>query len=205
MELMLQWRGPIGPGLFPESGDELAALSAPGIYLRIKRYDGGDTAPRTVSYVGQSKQLIVRFDQHLRDILTFSSLLRDDTGTIALGRDSANRFQAYNAIGDVMALVTAEAARLRFYWAFCEDGFDVAYLNLIEGALKSRLESRAGHGDAFACENRQGIGDGAFDEDIVVFNVFDALDAGDATMLGDLVGTDPIHLTVPLAELHHVE
>lgn len=205
MELMLQWQGPTGPGLFPESGDEIAALSAPGIYLRIKRYDCGDAAPRTVSYVGQSKQLIVRFDQHLRDIMTFSSALRDDSGAIALGRDGANRFQAYNAIEDVMALVTAEAVRLRFYWALCEDGFDVAYLNLIERALKARLESQAGRGDDFACENRQGIGEGAFDEDIVVIHSYETLDAGDSALLADLLGTDPIHLTVPLAELHHVE
>jgi len=67
MELTLCWQGPIGPGLFPEAGDDLAALAVSGIYLRVKRYDDD----RTVSYVGQSKQLIVRFDQHLRDILTF--------------------------------------------------------------------------------------------------------------------------------------
>ena len=201
MELSLRWQGPIGPGLFPTSGDGLAALAAPGVYLRVKRYDEG----RTVSYVGQSKQLIVRFDQHLRDILTFSSALRDQTGAIALARHSANRYQAYNDLEAVMALVTAEAARLRFYWAACEDGFDAAYLSLIEGALKARLEDKVAGGDAFACENKQGIGEPSFDEDIVVAHAFDALENSDAVLLGDLIGTDPIHLTVPLAELGHVE
>ena len=201
MELTLRWQGPIGPGLFPETGDELAGLAAPGVYLRVKRYDDG----RTVSYVGQSKQLIVRFDQHLRDILTFSSALRDQTGAIALARHSANRYQAYNDLEAVMALVTAEAARLRFYWAACEDGFDAAYLSLIEGALKARLEDKVAGGNAFACENKQGIGEPSFDEDIVVAHAFDALENSDAVLLGDLIGTDPIHLTVPLAELGHVE
>jgi hypothetical protein len=198
MDLILQWQGPVGPGLFPTSGDDLAV---PGVYLRVKQYED----ERTVSYVGQSKQLIVRFDQHLRDILTFSSALRDQTGAIALARHSANRYQAYNDLEAVMALVTAEAARLRFYWAACEDGFDAAYLSLIEGALKARLEDKVAGGDAFACENKQGIGEPSFDEDIVVAHAFDALENSDAVLLGDLIGTDPIHLTVPLAELDHVE
>ena len=205
MKLTLQWRGPIGPGLFPEAGDALAALAAPGIYLRIKQYEGAGGDARRVSYVGQSKQLIVRFDQHIRDILTFSSALRDQTGEVALARDGASRYQAYNALEDVMALVTAEAARLRFYWAACEDGFDVAYLNLIEGALKARLEGQVAGGGAFACENKQGIADGALEEDIVISHVFDDLEAADAALLTDLMAADPIHLTVPLAEFDYAE
>ena len=201
MELTLRWQGPVGPGLFPEAGDDLASLAIPGVYLRVKRYDD----ERTVSYVGQSTQLIVRFDQHLRDILTISSALRDHTGAIALARDGANRYRAYNALEAVMALVTAEAARLRFYWAACEDGFDAAYLSLIEGALKARLEEQVAGGEAFACDNKQGIGEAAFDEDIVVSHAFDALETADAALLDDLLGTDPIHLTVPLAEIDHVQ
>jgi hypothetical protein len=205
MDLTLRWQGPIGPGLFPETGDELAALATPGVYLRIKQYDGEDATARTVSYVGQSRQLIVRFDQHLRDILTFSSALRDQTGAVVLARDGANRYQAYNGLKTVMALVAAEAARLRFYWAACEDGFDEAYLSLVEGALKTRLEDKVAGGDAFACENRQGIVERGFDEDIVIAHAFDALEASHAALLGDLLGGDPIHLTVPLAEFGHVE
>jgi hypothetical protein len=201
MELMLRWQGPTGPGLFPEAGDALAELAVPGVYLRIKQYEEG----RTVSYVGQSKQLIVRFDQHLRDILTFSSALRDQTGAVALARDGASRYQAYNALESVLALAAAEAARLRFYWAACADGFDAAYLSLVEGALKAQLEAQVAGGAAFACDNRQGIGEGAFDEDIVIVHAFDALDDADAALLGGLLGDDPIHLTVPAAEFGHVE
>jgi len=205
MNLTLRWQGPVGAGLFPEKGDEVSALAEPGVYLRIKHYDAADTEARTVAYVGQSKQLIVRFDQHLRDILTFSSALRDDTGAVALARDGVSRYQAYNALGPVMALVAAEAARLRFYWATCEDGFDMAFLGLIEGALKTRLESQVLESNAFACENIQGIGEGDFDEDIVICHEFDALRAADSALLGSLLGDDPIHLTVPLADFDHVE
>lgn len=201
MELTLQWRGPVGPGLFPPSDNDLAALATPGVYLRLKQYEGG----RTISYVGQSTRLIVRFDQHLRDILTFSAALRDHTGAIALARDGTSRYQAYNALDDVMALVSAEAARLRFYWATCEEGFDEAYLGLVEGALKERLEARVAGGGIFGCENKQGIGEAAFDEDIIIVQAFDELAADDATLLAGLVGTDPIHLMVPLAEFDHVE
>jgi len=104
-----------------------------------------------------------------------------------------------------MTLVSDEAARLRFYWAFCEDGFDEPYLNLVEGALKARLETRVAVGDAFACENKQGIGEGEFNEDIIVTRVFDNLEPADATLLGDLIGNDPIYLSVPLPEFDLVE
>ena len=205
MDLTLYWRGPVGPGTFPEEGDALAALAEAGVYLRIKQYTDTGASPRTVSYVGQSKQLIVRFDQHLRDILTFSSALRDSTGSVVLARDGANRYQAYNALDSVMSLVAAEAARLRFYWAACEDGFDAAYLNLIEGALKKRLERQSSGDGSLDCENIQGIGSEDFDEEIVVTHAFDALEADHEAFLHGLLGSEPLRLTVPLTEFDHVE
>ena len=114
-----------------------------------------------------------------------------------------NRYQAYNELEDVMALVTAEAARLRFYWAACEDGFDAAYLSLIEGALKDRLEAQVAGGEAFACDNKQGIGEMEFAEDIVVHHEFDTLEPAHAALLGDLMGADPIHLAVPFTEFDY--
>ena len=121
MQLTLVWRGPVGPGQFPEDGDGLAALAAPGVYLRIKRYDGG----RTVSYVGQSTRLVVRFDRHLRDILTFTAALRDDAGAVAPGRfspspsrgegrgggDTARSFRADIRRLDTVDRPTTESAR----------------------------------------------------------------------------------------------
>ena len=194
----------MGPGSFPSTGDGLAALAVAGVYLRIKQYDGQDGDTRTVSYVGQSTRLIVRFDQHLRDILTFSSALRDDSGAVALARDGANRFEAYNALEDVLKLVAADAARLRFYWAACEDGFDAAYLSLVEGALKNRLEDKLAGGEMLACENKQGISGAGFDEDLVIAHHFGELKTTDAALLTDLLGAEPIRLAVPSAEFDHV-
>lgn len=202
MELTLRWQGPTGPGLFPEAGDDLAALAIPGVYLRVKRY--GDE--RTVSYVGQSKQLIVRFDQHLRDILTFSAALRDDTGTVVLGREDSSRYGVYNTLDTVMPTVAAEAARLRFYWAACEDGFDDDYMTLIEGALKTRLEEQViGNETSFHVENRQGISEPDFDDDILIVHDFNELAAPDRDILIHILGSDSIRLPVRIAELGYAE
>lgn len=202
MELILRWQGPTGPGLFPQGGDDLAALAIPGVYLRVKRYDGG----RTVSYVGQSKQLIIRFDQHLRDMLTFSAALRDDSGAVVLGRDGVSRYGVYNALDEVLPLVAAETSRLRFYWAACEDGFDEDYMTLVEGALKSRLEEYvAGDGGSFDVENRQGIAEPDFDDDILIIHEFGGLPAAEQTVLTAILGSDPIRVPVRIAELGHAE
>lgn len=200
MDLTLRWQGPLGPGLFPEAGDDLAALAIPGVYLRVKRYEDA----RIVSYVGQSKQLIIRFDQHLRDILTFSAALRDETGVVVLGREGASRYGVYNALDDVMPLVAAEASRLRFFWAACEDGFDEDYMTLIEGALKTRLEERMiGNEAAFDVENRQGITEPDFDDDIIISHAFDDLSPEDRAVLTEILGAGPIRLTVRIVELGH--
>jgi hypothetical protein len=200
MELLLRWRGPVGPGRFPGSEAALEAIAGAGVYLRVKRYAGG----RTVSYVGQSRRLLGRFDQHIRDILTFSSALRDDAGTVALARAAVSRLAAYNALDDVLPLVAAEARRLRFYWASCADGFDEAYLTLAEGALKGRLEDAAAGAEAgLLCENRQGIAEADFDDDIVIVHDFDALDGTDRALLVEITGGDAIRLPARLAELGH--
>ena len=200
MQFTLRWRGPMGPGLFPEAGDDLAALAIPGVYLRVKRYEEA----RTVSYVGQSKQLIIRFDQHLRDILTFSAALRDGTGAVVLGREGASRYGVYNALDSVMPLVAAEAARLQFYWAACEDGFDEEYMTLVEGALKTRLEERViGNEAILDVENRQGITEPAFDDDMVINHEFDDISVEDRSVLTDILGADPIRLTVRMEEFGH--
>lgn len=198
MNLTLRWRGPVGPGSFPEAGDDLAALAVPGVYLRLKGYDGG----RTVSYVGQSRQLIVRFDQHLRDILTFSAALRDETGKVVLGRDGVGRYNIYNALDRVMPLVAAEAQRLRFYWAACSDEFGEECLTLVEGALKARLEGRLADGaSSLDVENRQGIAEPDIEENIVIENQFSDLEHDDRDTLADLLGTDPLCISIDISEI----
>lgn len=197
MEFNLHWRGPIGPGKFPATDDEVAALAVPGVYLRIKRYRGD----RTVSYVGQSTQLIARFDQHLRDLLTFSSVLRDGEGAIVLTRNGISRYQAYNKLDEVLRLVTAETRRLIFFWVAAEDGFEEAYLTLIESALKDRLESKVALSMGLVCENIQGFSEAIVDEEIIIHQDFSVLDPEDAALVSRLVGSDPIRVAVPISEI----
>ena len=199
MRLTLCWQGPVGPGCFPEDQDALVRMSGPGVYLRLKRYGGG----RTVRYVGQSVRLLSRFDQHLRDVLTFSAALRDDAGDIALARDAAHRVAAYNALDRVLALAAAEAGRMRFFYALAEDGFDSDWLGVIEGALKARLEARLT--DAGLGENVQPIPLAGFDEDLAIDSDFSALDAAGRALLEEVIGTDEIRLAADSRELGHAE
>lgn len=200
MELDLCWQGPVGPGLFPEDRDALQALSVPGVYLRLKQYAGD----RHVAYVGQSRNLLTRFDQHLRDILTFSVSLRDGAGNIVLARDGGNRPLAYNDLDTVLGAVRAEAARMRFIYALCSDGFDEEYLSLVEGTLKSRLEERLG-GAFLSVENQQGISRPDFGDDIVLTSDFTGLTPDWSTVLNEILGEEPVRIASKCAGLAHAE
>jgi len=199
VRLTLCWRGPVGPGCFPEDEDALARLAGAGVYLRIKSYDGG----RTVRYVGRSVRLLSRFDQHLRDVLTFSSALRDDAGHVALARDAVHRVVAYNALEDVLALVAAEARRMRFFYALAEEGFDADWLGVVEGALKARIETRLD--DTALGENVQPIPLSGFDEDFAIESDLSALDAAGRDLLGAIIGAEDIRLPTSSLELGHAE
>ena len=90
--MALLWQGPIGAGHFPDDAVALEALMAPGVYLRLKRYAGG----HSVSYVGQSKNVLNRIDQHLTAMLSLQMPLRDDRGRLAFSGDLGSRLAAYN-------------------------------------------------------------------------------------------------------------
>ncbi len=140
MDIILTWTGPVGPGRFPDDPETLEAMQAPGVYLRVKVYDGD----RVVGYVGQSQNVLSRIDQHLTGLLSLQQTLRDATGRIVARGDFADRLSAYDDIGPAMALAAADAARMRFYVAFCGEAFEADRLNLVEGALKDRMEEIAG-------------------------------------------------------------
>ena len=72
MDLTLNWRGPIGAGNFPIKTDLIEELNESGIYLRIKTYKN----ERNVVYIGQSRKLLSRFEQHIRNVLSFKQMLR---------------------------------------------------------------------------------------------------------------------------------
>jgi hypothetical protein len=197
LHLALNWSGPVGPGAFPADPLGLEALAQPGVYLRVKRYDRG----RVVGYVGQSRNVLVRIDQHLTQALGLLYPVRDARGTLRSRGDLAARLAAYNDIATAARLAAEDAARTRFYIARCGDEFDPDHLSLVEGALKRRMESRiAAVPDAFALENLQGI---VLPEDaveIVIEIVLDALAPSDRETVAGLFGEEPIEIAALLAE-----
>lgn len=183
MDLTLCWRGPMGAGLFPEDIDGRAEMEMPGVYLRVKSYQGG----RLIGYVGQSKNLLQRFEQHLTQMLSFNAVIRDDTG---LPVGAPDRLALFNALDEAGPLAFAEARRTRFYYALAENGYDVDYLTLLEALLKAEADRNLDG----ACENIQAIAVGAFDHDITVTHDFSMLDGDAAAMVRTIVGADPIHV-----------
>lgn len=185
MRLTLAWSGPIGAGLFPDDPVALEAMFAPGVYLRVKSYERG----RTVSYVGQSRNLMARMDQHLTGLLGLQHVLRDAAGEVRMRGDFDARLRCYGDIVEAARLAAEEAGRMRFYWAPCDDSFHVEHLGVVEASLKERLELMAASADgAGANENRQGVPVGALDEPVFIESDFGALGAADAELLTRLIG-----------------
>ncbi|MGE0744935.1 MAG: hypothetical protein AB7K86_06785 [Rhodospirillales bacterium] len=191
MRLTLVWQGPVGAGSFPDDPEGFAALMVPAVYLRVKAYRGG----RTVSYVGQSRTLLARIDQHIGQMLALAAPLRDDDGRPAYGADPVERLSGLNRGGALPALAAAEALRMRFYFAACGDDFPEDCLSLAEAALKDRLEAEAGrHAGLVMVENRMRIPFAALDAPLEIASTLDALAAGDAAVVAALIGDAPIRL-----------
>ncbi len=151
MRLHLAWRGPLGPGAFPVDDAALEALDEPGVYLRVKRYDND----RLVAYVGQSRHLLARIDQHLVNTLGLAYPLRDAAGRPVFRGDFRERAHGYNALAEAAALALAEASRTRFYYALCDADFELEYLNAVEHLLMTRVAARITCSEArLAGENR---------------------------------------------------
>ncbi len=191
MRLRLRWQGPIGAGNFPAEPGALEGLTAPGVYLRVKRYDGG----RSVSYVGQSKNVLNRIDQHLTAMLALQTPLRDARGRPAFPGDAGARLAAYNDLEPAALLAAREAMRTAFLVAWCDEDFTPDRLNLVEGALKERLEARVAAGAGLAaCENIQGVPADPFADVLSLEQDPSALAAEDAALLAQALGNRPIVL-----------
>lgn len=202
MELTLAWRGPVGAGLFPDREGELEALRNPGVYLRVKSYADG----RTVSYVGQSRNVLTRIDQHLTAMLSLQTPLRDERGRQVFAGDAGARFRAYNDLAAAAEAAAAEILRTRFYVALCEDAFAAEHLDLVEGMLKTRLESRVASGAGVsACENIQGIPEDPFADIARIVQDTAALSPADADIVSRALGAGSIRVDAALVGAGHAE
>ena len=191
MRLTLAWRGPVGAGLFPDDEAGLDALRGPGVYLRMKLYAGG----RTVSYVGQSRALLTRIDQHLTAMLGLQTPLRDGRGRTVFAGDAGARLAAYGDLARASAAAAGEAMRTRFYVALCDEDFAPERLDLVEGALKARLEARIAAGVGLAaCENVQGVPEDPFADIALIVQETAALAPDDAGLIARALGTDPMRI-----------
>jgi hypothetical protein len=204
VNIVLNWRGSIALGNFPTDTTELEEIDAPGVYLRLKSYDGG----RSVQYVGQSKSVLMRIDQHITALLSLQYPLRNAKGD-RIGRgDFTDRIKAYNDIEKTMALVAADAARMRFFFAPCDDdsGFLPEHLNLVEGALKTRLEQYAAQLSGLASvENIQGVPASDFDGTIAIESTFDLLQGEDHAIVSTIIGDQPMGIPEAALGLGHAE
>ena len=202
MELRLFWQGPVGAGLFPDDEAALEALRGPGVYLRMKSYRRG----RTVSYVGQSRNLLTRIDQHLTAMLSLQTPLRDDSARTIFAGDAGARLAAYNDIEAAAGAAAAEVLRTRFYFAICGEDFAPERLDLVEGALKGRLEHRVASGAGLsACENVQGIPRDPFADIAEIVQDTTALEPEDAGLIARALGTEPIPVDAALVGAGHAE
>jgi hypothetical protein len=185
MSVDLTWEGPLGPGAFPEDDPLLfERLCEAGVYLRVKIYDGG----RIVAYAGQSVSLLARFDQHLCAMLSLAAPLRDSSGRVAFSGDAGARIRAYDNIREAVALAAEDAARVRFWYALCDDRFHREHLNLVEGLLQRRLAKRIAE-----VENAKAA-PGTVPEDVpdVWRNDLSGLDGAGRSLLRGLLGDEPM-------------
>ena len=195
MSVDLVWQGPVGPGCapgapFPDDPLLFENLCEAGVYLRVKTYAGD----RTIAYAGQSVSLLSRFDQHLVAMLSLAAPLRDAAGHVVFIGDAAARMDAYGRLEDATALAAADAGRVRFWYALCDDYFHTEHLNLAEGLLQRRIAARmsAAHPGAPAVVENAKAAPGAMPDDVpdVWINDFSGLDVAGAKLLGDLLGAE---------------
>lgn len=188
--MRLSWRGPLAPGTFPADSEAFAALLVPAVYLRVKRYASG----RAVVYVGQTRTLLARIDQHLGQLFSFAVALRDDDGRVVFRGEAGERIAAFNDLDRLATLALAEGRRLAFFWAPCDAAFPDDALALAEAALKARLEERALGRAGLAVENRNRVPVGAIEAPIAFDLETDALGEADREFLDDLLGADALVL-----------
>ena len=163
-------------------------LCQAGVYLRVKPYREG----RIIAYAGQSVSLLARFDQHLSAMLALTSPLRDETGSMIFIGDAGARLEAYGDLDRIAALASADAGRVRFFYALCDDYFHTEHLNVAEGLLQRRILNRIAD-----VENAVSA-PSVMPDDVpeIWANDLSGLAPADEALLGNLLGDDPMTLDV---------
>ena len=185
MDLTLVWRGPMVAGNFPGDVDAGLKLSTHGIYVRLKLYK----SDRLVAYVGQLKNLLSRFEQHVTGVLSLVQQLRGDKGnSIKFSGDGDIRANTINNLKILGPIALSEAKRLRFIYALAEGGFDPNYLTLLESFLKHSAD----HNLKERMENVQSINPSEFDHEIKIYQNFSLLKEKTRLLVRQIIGPDPI-------------
>jgi len=191
MDLTLVWRGPMVAGNFPGEVDARSKLSTHGIYMSLKLYK----SDKVIVYVGQSKNLLSRFEQHVTGVLSLVQQRRDDEGNpiefSGVGNLRANLMNNLEFWGPT---ALCEVKRLHFLYALAEDGSDPDYLTFLESFLKNRLEDNLKE----TLENVQSINPGEFDHDIKIHQDFSLLNERNSFLVGRVIGAGPA--LIPAAE-----
>ena len=130
-------------------------------------------------------------DQHVSAGLGLAHVLRDESGQVVFQPAFDARLRALNDIETVAGLALAEARRMRFFCAFCDDGFDSDFLGLVEYLLMQRL-AESGKGGNAENINRPPVAE--FDHEVIVESEFDGVAAADEKLLRGLIGEAPLAL-----------
>lgn len=148
VKLTLKWNGPIFIGSLPEDEKTLGGMEKPGVYVYTKEYP-----KKLVAYVGNSKNVLSRIQQHYGGFLGYTYSLRNKMGKQIFEPDKG--FESLNRIDKTYRVAREEAKRLRFYYSILEDqgGFLVKPVEcLLIRVLKDKDKTSIGK-KTFVCDN----------------------------------------------------
>ena len=149
--------------------------------------------------VGQFRNLISRFEQHLTRLLSLRQPLRDANRLVVKHCGTENRFVTLNDIAEMAPLAIEETLRTQFYFALGQDGFDINYLTLIEAMLKKRAENIMGE----QLENIQKINPEEFDHEISIVFDFSYVDVRECELIEEVIGNTPIQIPMVQEDFGH--
>lgn len=150
VKLTLKWNGPIFIGSLPEDEKTLGEMEKPGVYVYTQEY------PEILAaYVGNSKNVLSRIQQHYGGFLGYTYWLRDEMGEWKFRPDKG--FESLNRIDKTYRVAREEAKRLRFYYSILEDqggSLIKPVESLLLRVLKDKDKTSIGK-KTFVCDNER--------------------------------------------------